>query len=373
MQLSCEPRDVWGSPSGQTPARLRSAAVTHEPDRMPPNQSLAAPGRWPVVGERASAAIPGDGSAPWTISVGGLVAEPRTFTLGELAVLPPTRLLLDVHCVTRWSRLDMSFAGVRLATVLEACGGALPAARFVRFVAHSDRDHDTSLPLGDALTLGESGVLLATEADDRPLEPIHGGPIRTVTPGRYFYKSLKWLRRIELLAEDRLGWWEANAGYHNRADPWREERYLAPDLDRRVVQQVLATRDAVGLELRSLAAAGRDLRGLSARGAAMRDADLRGADVREADLREVNLSNAHLVGADLRGADLRGADVEGADFRGADLRGADLRVASMFGASFGPEADGDEPPAQYDQSTRFDFATLAGLTPGQRRWLPAGD
>jgi DMSO/TMAO reductase YedYZ molybdopterin-dependent catalytic subunit len=350
-------------------------------DRIPPNQSLAAPGRWPVVGERAAGPA-ADPAAPWTITVDGLVAAPRSFTLDELGELPRERVVLDVHCVTRWSRLDVPFGGVRLAAVLEACGGPLPAARFVRFVARSERSHDTSLPLGDALSLGDTGVLVVTEADDRPLEAIHGGPVRTVTPGRYFYKSLKWVERIELLAADRLGWWEANAGYHNRADPWLEERYLAPDLDRRTVQRVLESREAADLDLRSLSAAGRDLRGLAARGAAMRDADLRGADLREADLREVNLSNAHLEAADLRGADLRGADVEGADFRGADLRGADLRVASMFGASFGPEGDAgaDEGPgadpaaraARLDETTRIDPATLDGLTPAQRRWLPGG-
>lgn len=338
-------------------------------DRMPPNQSLAAPGRWPIIGERTSASA--DPDRPWTLTVDGLVNDPKTFTLDELAALPAERIVLDVHCVTRWSRLDMSFTGVRLSTLLKVSGGVMPEARFVRFVARSDRSHDTSLPLEEALTLGDDGVLVATHADDRPLEPIHGGPIRTVTPGRYFYKSLKWVERIELLAADRLGWWEANAGYHNRADPWREERYLAPDLDRRTVQRVLETRVADGLELRSLSAAGRDLRGLSARGAAMRDADLRDSDLREADLRGVNLSNAHLQGADLRGADLRDADVEGADFRGADLRGADLRVVSMSGASFGPETgDEDERVARVDASTRWDQSKLAVLTPTQRCWLP---
>ena len=342
-------------------------------DRLPPNQSLVAPGRWPLVGERSA----GPGPAEWTVTVAGGVARPRSFTLAELSAMPRTRMVIDVHCVTRWSRLDMPFAGVLLSAVLEACGGPTPEARFVRFVARSDRSHDTSLPLPEALTLGGDGVLLATEADDEPLAPEHGGPVRTVTPGRYFYKSLKWLERIELLAEDHLGWWEANAGYHNRADPWREERYLAASLDARMVQRVLTTREAVGLDLRSLAAAGRDLRALSARGAAMRDADLRGADLRDADLRKVNFSNAHLRGADLRGADLRDADVEGADFRGADLRGADFRVASMFGASFGPE-DGEDASdaaavARFDADTRLDPATLDGLTPGQRRWMPEVD
>src|SRR5205085_4547294 len=141
--------------------------------------------------------------------------------------------------------------------------------------ARSERGHSTSLPLADALALD---TLVALTHEGAPLEPIHGGPVRTVVPERYFYKSVKWLERIELLAEDRLGYWEAEAGYHNNADPWLEQRYMAPNLDRLLVSSLLAARDFSNLDLRSIHAAGMDLRGLNARNSLLRDANLRGAN-----------------------------------------------------------------------------------------------
>jgi DMSO/TMAO reductase YedYZ molybdopterin-dependent catalytic subunit len=182
---------------------------------LPPNQQLVAPGKWPVVGEKASRAD----AAPWRVDVTGLVAAPRGWTLDELRALAPVEQVVDVHCVTRWSQPGMRFGGIPLARLLEPCA-PLPSARFVSFVARSERAHSTSLPLAEALDLG---TLVTLTRDGEPLAPAHGGPVRTVVPGRYFYKSLKWLERIELLAEDRLGYWEAEAGYHNRADPWRDD------------------------------------------------------------------------------------------------------------------------------------------------------
>src|SRR5207237_2164781 len=130
--------------------------------------------------------------------------------------------------VTRWSKPAVPFVGISLADLLSVCKPQ-SAARFVRFVSYSGRSHDTSLPLADALALE---TLVAWEADGRPLAADHGGAVRVVVPGRYFYKSLKWLRAIELLEHDRLGFWEREAGYHNEADPWREQRYIAPSLSR---------------------------------------------------------------------------------------------------------------------------------------------
>jgi DMSO/TMAO reductase YedYZ molybdopterin-dependent catalytic subunit len=294
---------------------------------LPPNQHLAAPGKWPVVGERA----PRADDAPWTVTVAGLVAAPRTFTLSELRQLfEPVERATDIHCVTRWSKPAVLFGGVRLADALAECG-PLSDARFASFVARSDRNHSTSLPLADALALG---TLIAFSADGAPLAGEHGGPVRTVVPGRYFYKSLKWLERIELLTEDRLGYWEAEAGYHNGADPWREERYIAPDALRQVIEKALRTRDFSGLDLRGIDARGRDLTGLVARDARLRDAHFERATLTGGDFSGANLSNAHLQGADLRGVNFRGADVEGAAFDGADLAGADFEGASLFGATF---------------------------------------
>jgi DMSO/TMAO reductase YedYZ molybdopterin-dependent catalytic subunit len=293
---------------------------------LPPNQHLAAPGKWPVVGEKA----PRASDAPWTVTITGFVRAPVTLLVAEIDAMPRVERAIDIHCVTRWSKPGVVFGGVLLADLLARCG-PLPDARFISFVARSDRNHSTSLPLADALALG---MLIALTADGVPLALEHGGPIRTVVPGRYFYKSLKWLERIDLLAEDRLGYWEAEAGYHNGADPWREERYIAPDAPRHVVEKALRTRDFSGLDLRGIDARGRDLTGLIARGAKLRDAHFEEAILIDADFSGANLSNAHLQGADLRGASFYSADVEGAHFDGADVTGTDFTGASLFGATF---------------------------------------
>jgi hypothetical protein len=274
------------------------------------------------------------------------------------------RQAVDIHCVTRWSKLSVEFIGVPLAALI---GRSCPTAdaRYVSFVACSDRDHSTSLPLTDALSLG---ALVALEAEGRPLPVEHGGPVRMVVPGRYFYKSLKWLERVELLSSDRLGYWEREAGYHNQADPWQEERYLAPAMSKWEMAVVLATRDFSGRDLRSIDARGHDLIGLTARGSLLRDADFRGCVLRGACFERANLANAHFQGADLRGASLVSADLEGTDFVGADLRGADLRGASLFGATF--RADGTSlAQAQLDGTTLFDAASLEQLTPLQLEYV----
>jgi DMSO/TMAO reductase YedYZ molybdopterin-dependent catalytic subunit len=293
--------------------------------RLPPGQGLIRdPLNWPVVGERA----PRDSPWPWEIAVGGLVANTRIWRLDHLAGWPRETRTLDIHCVTRWSKLDRRFSGVPLTALLDLSRPS-PAARFLRFVARSDRDHDTTLPLSAA-----ADCLIAFEAEGAPLPPEHGGPARVVTAGRYFYKSLKWLERIELIAENRLGYWEAGPGYHDEADPWRELRYVTgnipPDLRARMIERrSLGRRDLLGVDFSGEALAGLDAAGATLRAVSFRDADLRGADFAGA-----NLSNADLSGADLRDASFLGADVEGAAFDGADLRGADFTGASLFGASF---------------------------------------
>jgi hypothetical protein len=301
------------------------------------------------------------------VSVSGLVARPRTWTLDDLRALPTVERIVDIHCVTRWSKPAVRFEGILLSHLLEL-SQPMPEARFISFIARSERKHSTSLPLADALALK---TLVALGCEGRPLEEAHGGPVRTITPGRYFYKSLKWLQTIELLAEDRLGYWEAEAGYHNVADPWREQRYLAPSLDRVQVRELLARRDFSGRDLRGIDAADRDLTGLAARSALLRDAHFERAVLERACFDGANLSNAHLEGARLAGASLRGADVEGARFRGADLRGADFTGASLFGATFCPEpgdADGWG-PAILDAATRLDEDAVDLLTPNQQAFV----
>ncbi len=330
-----------------------------EPLPLPPGQQLAAPGKWPLVGERA----PAPGPADWTISLCGCVAEPRIVSLAELRDMPQLAQTIDIHCVTRWSKPAMRFAGVPLGQLLQLARPTAEA-RYVSFVARSERGHSTSLRLDDALKLHS---LVALEAESRPLTSEHGGPVRMAVPGRYFYKSLKWLARIELLADDRLGYWEREGGYHNTADPWQEQRYMAPDLSRQEVQAALASRDFSQRNLRSLDARGHDLTGLNAREAVLRDADFRGSRLCRACFDGANLTNAHFQGADLAEASLVGAGLEGADFSGADLRGADLRGASLFGATFCADSAGADriQPALIDCKTHIDSTALEQLSPTQ--------
>lgn len=329
--------------------------------QLPPGQQLAAPSKWPFVGERQ----PRADDSPWRVTIAGAVARPRVYELPELRALPQLQCEIDIHCVTRWSKLGARFSGVALADLLRAAD-VQPAARFVSFVARSERAHSTSLPLADAL---QFGTLLALDYKGAPLPAEHGGPVRTVVPGRYFYKSLKWLERIELLTEDRLGYWEAQAGYHNTADPWLEQRYIAPSLTRQQAAALIAGRDFSGRDLLSIDAAGRDLSGLMARDALMRNADFRGCNLRRACFDGANVTNAHLESADLREATFRGADLEGANFSGADLRGADLSGASLFGATFVEEREGQpvaESGARFDTGTRLAAEQLEALTPTQQ-------
>jgi DMSO/TMAO reductase YedYZ molybdopterin-dependent catalytic subunit len=327
---------------------------------LPPNQHLAAPGKWPVVGEKAPRQ---NDDSPWTITVSGNVEREIVWTLPEFDALPAVEQTVDIHCVTRWSRLGVRFGGVLLRTVLEMAR-PLPDARFVSFIARSERNHSTSLPLADALALG---VLIARTHEGQAIETIHGGPVRTITPGRYFYKSLKWLERIELLSDDRLGYWEDEAGYHNRAEPWAEERYLAPSVTRQEMAKLLQARDISGLDLRGVEASGRNLSGLKAIGAKLRDARFIAADLRGADFTSANLSNARLNDANLENAILFGADGEGADFIGADLRGADFTGASLFGATFC--TSDSTTGANMDRTTIILPAALSALAPVQEAYV----
>lgn len=331
---------------------------------LPPGQQLAAPGRWPIIGEK----LP-DPTLPLDrLEITGLVREATSWSLSDLASLPQQSLTLDIHCVTRWSMLDVEFSGVELAVLLELAGWQ-PSARFISFVSSSSRGHSSSLPLDEALSLG---TLVALGYHGNPLPVEHGGPIRNIVPGRYFYKSVKWLARIELLAEDRLGYWEAESGYHNRADPWLEQRYMAPTIDRRAAQRLIDSRDFSGHDLRSLDASHRDMQRLRAVGSLLRDADFRHCDLRRADFSNANLSNAHFQGADLRGARFLGADVEGANFSGADLRQAEWSGASLIGCSFWEPAGPDQ-PARYARLepgvAPFTPEQLDALSPDQLEFL----
>ncbi len=185
----------------------------YDPARLPPGQYLTE--KWPVL---HAGSVPDVDLATWDLKVWGEVEEPLTLTWEQLRALPASEITLDIHCVTRWSRFDASFRGVRwreLASLVRP----KPTARFV--VAHAEQGFSSNFPLE---FLEDEHALLAYEADGAPLTPDHGWPLRLVIPRKYFWKSAKWLRGIELLDHDQPGFWE-RYGYHNEADFWKEERY----------------------------------------------------------------------------------------------------------------------------------------------------
>ena len=180
--------------------------------------------------------------------------------------------------------------------------------------------------------------------------------------------------RIELLADDRLGFWERTAGYHNEADPWKQQRYMSPSLTKQQMHDILSSRDFSGRDLRSLHAVGHDLRGINARKSLMRDAHLSNCDLRGADFTEASLSNVDFRGADLRACRFNDADVEGVEFLGADLRAADFRGAALVGATFCDDPQTvDTMPANesavIDSTTRFELSSLEDLSPPQSLYV----
>jgi DMSO/TMAO reductase YedYZ molybdopterin-dependent catalytic subunit len=184
-----------------------------DPARLPPGQYLTE--KWPVL---HAGTVPKTDLSSWDFKVFGEVEEPLTLTYEELQALPQTEITVDIHCVTRWSRFDTSFKGVHWRELAKLVRPK-PSARFV--LAHAEQGFTSNVPLE---ALEDDKALIAWEADGEPLEPDHGWPLRLVVPSRYFWKSAKWLRGLELLASDQPGFWE-RYGYHNDADYWQEQRY----------------------------------------------------------------------------------------------------------------------------------------------------
>jgi DMSO/TMAO reductase YedYZ molybdopterin-dependent catalytic subunit len=184
-----------------------------DPARLPPGQYLTE--KWPVL---HAGTVPDTDLATWDFRVFGEVEEPLTLTWDELRELPSRDVTVDIHCVTRWSRFDTSFRGVHWRELAKLVRPK-PSARFV--IAHAEQGFTANLPLE---ALEDEKALIACEADGEPLTPEHGWPLRLMVPSRYFWKSAKWLRGLELKASDQPGFWE-RYGYHNDADYWREQRY----------------------------------------------------------------------------------------------------------------------------------------------------
>lgn len=154
----------------------------------------------------------------WRFTVDGEVEHPTTWTWDEIHALPTSSYDGDIHCVTTWSKLGMSFTGVSVDTLL-AAAGPRPAATHVMARAHTG--YTTNLPLAD-VTGGKAWVVW--EVDGEPLPRDHGGPARMLVPHLYFWKSAKWVSGLDLMDHDEPGFWERN-GYHDRGDPWLEQRY----------------------------------------------------------------------------------------------------------------------------------------------------
>jgi DMSO/TMAO reductase YedYZ molybdopterin-dependent catalytic subunit len=195
------------------------AGVLISPDtrravRLPPGQSRTR--KWPVL---HAGSVPVISPSAWKLEIAGLVERPLLLTWDEFRALPRVQVFSDFHCVTRWSRLGNLWEGVSVRELMRRTG-VLPTARFVVATGY-DNGWTTNLPLADFLA---DDVLVADMHDGRPIVPDHGGPVRLVVPRLYAWKSAKWLRRIELVADDSPGYWE-RAGYHNHGDPWTEERF----------------------------------------------------------------------------------------------------------------------------------------------------
>jgi DMSO/TMAO reductase YedYZ molybdopterin-dependent catalytic subunit len=179
--------------------------------RIPPGQYLTTD--FPVLSAGPTPHTPLEG---WSFTVRGAVDEPVSWTWEELRALPSETVTVDIHCVTKWSKLDTVWTGVSVDTLLEHVD---TSGQYV--VAFSDGGYTTNLPLAD-VTGGKAWIAYAYGGE--PLEAEHGGPARLLVPHLYFWKSAKWVRGLELRTEDEPGFWE-HYGYNNYGDPWLEQRY----------------------------------------------------------------------------------------------------------------------------------------------------
>jgi DMSO/TMAO reductase YedYZ molybdopterin-dependent catalytic subunit len=182
--------------------------------RLPPGQYDAGD-TWPVL---TAEATPRLDTANWTFTVEGLVQTPTTWTWDQIQALQPSAYEGDIHCVTTWSKLGMTFRGVSVDVLLDV---AVPLPTATHIVAYSHTGYTTNLPLAD-VTGGQAWVVWEAEGKRLPKE--HGGPARFLVPHLYFWKSAKWVAGLRLLDHDEPGFWEQN-GYHDRGDPWLEQRY----------------------------------------------------------------------------------------------------------------------------------------------------
>jgi DMSO/TMAO reductase YedYZ molybdopterin-dependent catalytic subunit len=184
-----------------------------EDSRLPPGQHLVK--NWPILDLGQT---PNVARENWRLDIAGAVEHPTSWTWYDFISAPQTRKLSDIHCVTSWSRYDNNWDGVTTHDLMEA---VQPTAEATHVLLTSNDGYTTNLTLED---FSSPEAILAHSWEGQPLPLDHGGPVRLVVPHLYFWKSAKWLRRIEFATRDHPGFWEVR-GYHNRGDPWTEERY----------------------------------------------------------------------------------------------------------------------------------------------------
>lgn len=197
-----------------------SPPIDHYPDR-PENRSRIPPGQHQVTGFPVLSinSEPYFDGSNWNLTVDGLVENPVTWTWQELLELKKTTLKADFHCVTGWTRLDLEWAGVSFKTI---CDIVKPKSTAQYVTSYGPEDYTSSLPF--QLYMDDTDVLVAYELNNKPLDSEHGGPLRLLVPKIYAYKSTKWLQKLTFTEQWERGFWE-RIGYHQRADPWLDERY----------------------------------------------------------------------------------------------------------------------------------------------------
>jgi DMSO/TMAO reductase YedYZ molybdopterin-dependent catalytic subunit len=195
--------------------RLLSEKEDRQPseDRLPPGQRLVE--NWPVLDLGVQPEIPRD---KWIFTIDGVVENPIRWKWDDFIAQPQVTVTSDIHCVTGWSRYDNAWTGVHVAHLLEMCR---PEKEAMHCLFYTSDGYTTNIRLDH---FADADVLLAHSWNGEYLTKEHGGPVRAVVPKWYFWKSAKWIRRIEFMAEDEAGFWE-DRGYHNEGDPWKEQRY----------------------------------------------------------------------------------------------------------------------------------------------------
>ncbi|GAC1543003.1 MAG: sulfite oxidase-like oxidoreductase [Herpetosiphon sp.] len=187
-----------------------------EAARVPPGQYVTE--KFPVL-HYGSVPSYKDLKSDWDLRVWGEVEQQKRFSFEEFRTLPTITITTDIHCVTRWSKFDTTWTGVQFKELLKHLPALKPTAKFV--LAHSEQGFTANIPLE---VMYDDHAMLAYQFDGKELDPEHGYPCRLFVPHKYFWKSAKWLRGLEFLSDDKLGFWE-RYGYNNHADPWKEERY----------------------------------------------------------------------------------------------------------------------------------------------------